>query len=62
VPTLRNVVVTAPYMHNGEFQDLRTTILFYNPFVSPAPARRINPETGRPGRRWRYRARYRKRN
>lgn len=48
VPTLRNVAVTAPYMHNGVFQDLRTTLLFYNQFVSHAPARKINPETGAP--------------
>ena len=48
VPTLRNIAVTAPYMHNGVFADLRTTILFYNKYVSHAPARRINPETGQP--------------
>ncbi|MBS7538898.1 c-type cytochrome [Ancylobacter lacus] len=46
VPTLRNVAVTAPYMHNGVFKDLRTTILFYNKYISHAPARQINPETG----------------
>lgn len=46
VPTLRNVAVTAPYMHNGVFKDLRTTLLFYNKYVSHAPARQINPETG----------------
>jgi cytochrome c peroxidase len=46
VPTLRNVAVTAPYMHNGVFRDLRTTILFYNKYNSIAPRRQINPETG----------------
>lgn len=46
VPTLRNVAVTAPYMHNGVFKDLRTTVLFYNKYVSHAPARQIDPETG----------------
>lgn len=30
VPTLRNVEVTAPYMHNGVFGDLKTAVEFYN--------------------------------
>jgi len=47
VPTLRNVAVTAPYMHNGAFRDLRTTILFYNKYNSTAPRRQIDPETGK---------------
>ncbi len=46
VPTLRNVAVTGPYMHNGVFKDLRTVILFYNKYNSKAPSRQINPETG----------------
>lgn len=46
VPTLRNVAVTGPYMHNGVFTDLRTTILFYNKYNSKSKARQINPETG----------------
>lgn len=46
VPTLRNVAVTPPYMHNGVFQDLRTVILFYNQYNSRSPRRQINPETG----------------
>ncbi len=46
VPTLRNVAVTGPYMHNGVFEDLRTAILFYNKYTSRRPASRINPETG----------------
>lgn len=29
-PTLRNVAVTAPYMHNGVYKDLQTTIAFFN--------------------------------
>jgi len=29
VPTLRNVALTAPYMHNGRFQTLAEVILFY---------------------------------
>ncbi|MEM8569396.1 MAG: cytochrome c peroxidase [Pseudomonadota bacterium] len=48
VPTLRNVAVTAPYMHNGVFEDLRTVILFYNRYNSRSDARQINPETGEP--------------
>lgn len=46
VPTLRNVAVTGPYMHNGVFADLRTAVLFYNKYTSRRPASRINPETG----------------
>lgn len=45
-PTLRNIAVTGPYMHNGVFSDLRTVILFYNKYNSKAAARQINPETG----------------
>lgn len=47
-PTLRNVAVTGPYMHNGVFADLRTVILFYDKYNSKNPARQINPETGEP--------------
>lgn len=46
VPTLRNVAVTGPYMHNGVFADLRTVILFYNKYNSKKKSRQINPETG----------------
>lgn len=45
-PTLRNVAVTGPYMHNGVFKDLRTVILFYDKFNNPE--RTLNPETGEP--------------
>ncbi|NVK18417.1 MAG: methylamine utilization protein MauG [Methylocystaceae bacterium] len=45
VPTLRNVAVTAPYMHNGVFKDLRTVIKFYNKYNSRSPVSQINPET-----------------
>lgn len=48
-PSLRNVAVTAPYMHNGVFNDLRTVILFYNKYNSKKKSRQINPETGQ---RW----------
>lgn len=47
-PTLRNVAVTGPYMHNGVFGDLRTVILFYNKYNSRSPKRQIDPETGAP--------------
>lgn len=46
VPTLRNVAVTGPYMHNGVFADLRTVVLFYDKFNNPE--RVLNPETGQP--------------
>lgn len=46
VPTLRNVAVTGPYMHNGVFADLRTVVLFYNKYNSRSAKRQINPETG----------------
>lgn len=48
VPTLRNVAVTGPYMHNGVFADLRTVILFYNKYNSRKASAGINPETGQP--------------
>ncbi|MFD2230824.1 cytochrome-c peroxidase [Alkalimarinus sediminis] len=46
VPTLRNVAVTGPYMHNGVFSDLETVVLFYNKYNSRSAKRQINPETG----------------
>jgi len=45
VPTLRNIGVTAPYMHNGIFRDLKTVLLFKDSFNNPN--RKINPETGK---------------
>lgn len=47
-PSLRNVAVTGPYMHNGVFEDLRTVVLFYNQYNSKAEAATVNPETGAP--------------
>lgn len=49
-PTLRNIAVTGPYMHNGVFADLRTVVLFYNQYNTVVRERRINPETGAPFR------------
>jgi len=46
VPSLRNVAITAPYMHNGVFQELRTVVAFYNHYNSKSESRQINPETG----------------
>jgi cytochrome c peroxidase len=48
VPTLRNVAVTGPYMHNGVFNDLRTVVLFYDKYNNKDPRRQINPETKAP--------------
>lgn len=47
-PTLRNVAVTGPYMHNGVFRDLETVIRFYNKYNNRTDAAQINPETGKP--------------
>lgn len=48
VPSLRNVAITAPYMHNGVFAELKTAIVFYNRFLVDSPASRTNPETSEP--------------
>ena len=47
VPTLRNIAVTGPYMHNGIFKDLKTVVLFYDKYNSRSKKRIINPETGK---------------
>ena len=46
VPSLRNVALTAPYMHNGVFKDLYTAIFFYNQHLVKNAANAVNPETG----------------
>ena len=46
VPTLRNIAVTAPYMHNGVFKHLRTVLEYFDHFNNPA--RKLNPETQQP--------------
>lgn len=48
VPSLRNVAVTSPYMHNGVFKELKTAVHFYNHFIVNNPTTRTNPETGDP--------------
>ena len=48
VPTLRNVAVTAPYMHNGVFNELETVIEFYEHAklrANDMPDSSVNPET-----------------
>jgi cytochrome c peroxidase len=45
IPTLRNIAVTAPYMHNGVFSNLRTVIAFYNHRAGNGNG--VNPETNR---------------
>ncbi len=47
-PSLRNVAVTGPYMHNGVFRDLRTVVQFYNKYNSRSEAAKLNPETQEP--------------
>ncbi|MDN5112797.1 cytochrome c peroxidase [Aliarcobacter butzleri] len=46
VPTLRNVAVTDPYMHNGVFKDLKTVVEFYDKYNNKD--RNIDPETNKP--------------
>jgi len=53
VPTLRNIAVTGPYMHNGVFNDLSTVIHFYEHAKLRARGvedNTLNPETNLPWR------------
>jgi cytochrome c peroxidase len=50
VPTLRNVAVTGPYMHNGVFKKLSTAIHFYSQYTVRNSSTLTNPETGEPWR------------
>ena len=45
VPTLRNIALTAPYMHNGIFKELGTVLKFYDHYLAGS-TNTINPETG----------------
>jgi len=47
VPTLRNIAVTAPYMNNGVFKELRTVLAFYDHMAGQGD-HPTNPETGKP--------------
>jgi cytochrome c peroxidase len=49
VPTLRNVALTAPYMHNGIFKTLFQVVAFYNtrdtgPWAPPEVTENVNDE------------------
>ena len=46
VPTLRNIAITSPYMHNGVFQELDTVLKFYE-FTRDNNLYKINPETNK---------------
>jgi cytochrome c peroxidase len=46
VPSLRNVAVTAPYMHNGVFDKLETAVMFYARHLASNTTAIVNPETG----------------
>lgn len=48
VPTLRNVAVTGPYMHNGVFSDLHTAVFFYGRYTLNNAVSDTNPETRQP--------------
>lgn len=48
VSSLRNVAVTAPFMHNGVFADLDTVLRFYNHYNESGNSGQLNPETGQP--------------
>ena len=48
VPSLRNVAVTGPYMHNGVFKELETAVLFYDKYLVSNRNSATNPETGEP--------------
>jgi len=46
-PSLRNIAVTAPYMHDGRFETLEEVIEFYNSGVQPNP--NLDQRLRRPG-------------
>jgi cytochrome c peroxidase len=51
-PSLRNVAVRPPYMHDGRFRTLRDVLRFYSAGVQGAPGldARLRDSTGRPRR------------
>jgi cytochrome c peroxidase len=49
-PSLRNVAVTAPYMHNGVFSTLEAAVLFYGRHLVDQSIASVNPETNSPWR------------
>lgn len=52
IPSLRNVLITGPYMHDGRFKTLEEVIEFYNSGIQPHPqlssALRIREQGGLP--------------
>ena len=48
VPSLRNVAVTAPYMHNGVFATLEAAVAFYSQYTLNNRPSQLNPDTGLP--------------
>ncbi|GBL35443.1 cytochrome c551 peroxidase [Filimonas sp.] len=46
VPTLRNIALTAPYMHDGRFKTLDDVITFYTQNIQPHPLLNSNLQTG----------------
>lgn len=46
VPTLRNIAVTGPYMHDGRFKTLEEVVAHYSDHVRPS--RTLSPELARP--------------
>ena len=53
-PSLRNIAVTAPYMHDGRFTNLTSVIQFYSEEVKPHPNSRFNGLRGENFRGFRY--------
>lgn len=47
-PSLRNIAVTAPYMHNGAFAELETAVRFYGKYIVSNDFSEINPESAQP--------------
>ncbi len=51
-PTLRNIELTAPYMHDGRFETLKAVIDFYSEDLQPAPNVDANIRKHLPANRW----------
>lgn len=47
-PTLRNVALRGPYMHDGRYQTLEEVVEFYNSDVKPSPT--LDPIMTKPGK------------
>ena len=51
-PTLRNVALTGPYMHDGRFETLKEVMDFYSDGLQPAPNTSANIRKHLPADRW----------